>query len=79
MQNEEQYEAVLERKIDIFKQKIEIKSHLIEKHAAIKEFKQRLYHYRNSQCQVRNIRKTWQCLIIFAELVDFLRQKAKVN
>ena len=36
MINEEQYEAVLERKMEIFKQQIDAKTQMIGKHAAIK-------------------------------------------
>jgi len=78
MINEEQYEAVLERKMEIFKQQIDAKTQMIGKHAAIKEFKKKWFFYKNSQTQILNFKKTWSLMVILLDFLEFFRRKVKV-
>lgn len=52
---------------------------MIQKHAAIKEFKERIFHFRNSQAFLSNFLKNWRGLIASLEVIAFLRAKHKVN
>lgn len=78
MLNEEQLEAVQERKLEIFRKKIDEKKFFLEKHEAIKEIKMKLLLINKSQNNYIQFQKFWSVYIILLELYQSFHQIIKV-
>lgn len=76
--NEEQLEAVQERKLEIFRKKIDEKKFFLEKHEAIKEIKMKLLLINKSQNNYIQFQKFWSVYIILLGLYQSFHHIIKV-
>lgn len=78
MLNEEQLEIVKERKIEIFRKKLEAKKFFLEKHEAIKEIKMKLFLINKTQNNYIQFQKFWSFYIVLLGLYQSFHHIIKV-